>query len=334
MNVLVTGGAGYIGSHVCKALSQKGCLPIAFDNLSRGNRWAVKWGPLEEGDIADGGRLREVLEKFDPVAVMHFAAYAYVGESVVKPLDYYRNNVAATSALLQTIIDFRPLPIIFSSSCATYGLPERVPISEDHPQRPINPYGQSKLVVERMLVDVHAAHGLPSIALRYFNAAGADTEGEIGEAHDPETHLIPLAITAARDGTAIQVFGTDYETPDGTCVRDYIHVADIADAHLSALDYLLGGGQSCALNLANSRGYSVNEVIAAAERVVGRGIRVQRAPRRPGDPPVLIGTAERARQLLGWKSDRSDLQRQIADAWRWMKNHDPSRGSISFMPTF
>jgi UDP-glucose-4-epimerase GalE len=333
MNVLVTGGAGYIGSHACKALSQKGCLPITFDNLSRGNRWAVKWGPLEEGDIADGGRLREVLEKFDPVAVMHFAAYAYVGESVAKPLDYYRNNVAATSALLQTLIDFRPLPFIFSSSCATYGLPERLPISEDHPQRPINPYGQSKLIVERMLVDVHAAHGLPSIALRYFNASGADTEGEIGEAHDPETHLIPLALTAARDGTAIQVFGTDYETPDGTCVRDYIHVADIADAHVSALDYLLGGGQSCALNLANSRGYSVNEVIAAAERVVGRGIRVQRVPRRPGDPPVLIGTAERARHLLGWKSDRSDLQRQIADAWRWMNNHDPSRGSISFMPT-
>jgi UDP-glucose 4-epimerase len=184
-----------------------------------------------------------------------------------------------------------------------------------------------------MLVDVHAAHGLPSIALRYFNASGADTEGEIGEAHDPETHLIPLALIAARDGTAIQVFGTDYETPDGTCVRDYIHVADIADAHVNALDYLLGGGQSCALNLANSRGYSVNEVIAAAERVVGRGIRVQRAPRRPGDPPVLIGTAERARHLLGWKSDRSDLQRQIADAWRWMNNHDPSRGSISSMPT-
>jgi UDP-glucose-4-epimerase GalE len=331
--ILVTGGAGYIGSHLCKLLSAKGYLPVTYDNLSRGNRWAVKWGPLEEGDIADSARLRAVLEKYDPVALMHFAAYAYVGESVEKPLDYYRNNVAGTAALLQTLIDFRPLPVVFSSSCATYGVPERVPIPEDHPQRPINPYGQSKLMVERILLDLHAASALSSVALRYFNASGADPDGEIGEAHDPETHLIPLIITAARDGTAIRIFGTDYETADGTCIRDYIHVMDIADAHVRALDYLLGGGRSCALNLANERGHSVKEVIAATERVTGRGIRVENAPRRAGDPPVLIGAADRARKLLGWTPARSDLQHQISDAWHWMKKQTqlPGRGT-SFTP--
>jgi UDP-glucose-4-epimerase GalE len=324
--ILVTGGAGYIGSHVCKALSAKGYLPITYDNLSRGNRWSVKWGPLEEGDIADSRRLRAVLEKYNPVALMHFAAYAYVGESVQKPLDYYRNNVAGTAALLQTLIDFSLLPVVFSSSCATYGVPERLPIPEDHPQRPINPYGQSKLMVERMLIDLHAAYGLSSIALRYFNASGADPDGEIGETHDPETHLIPLVVTAARDGTAIRVFGTDYETPDGTCIRDYIHVVDIADAHLRALDCLLGGGQSCALNLANARGHSVKEVIVATERVTGRSIRVENAPRRPGDPPVLIGSADRARGVLGWAPARSDLQLQISDSWNWIeKQNQPSR---------
>jgi len=331
--ILVTGGAGYIGSHVCKSLSAKGYLPITYDNLSRGNRWAVKWGPLEEGDIADSGRLRAVLEKYDPVALMHFAAYAYVGESVQKPLDYYRNNVAGTATLLQTLIDFRLLPVVFSSSCATYGAPERVPIPEDHPQRPINPYGQSKLIVERMLMDLYAAYGLSSIALRYFNASGADPDGEIGEAHDPETHLIPLVITAARDGSAIRIFGTDYETPDGTCIRDYIHVADIANAHLLALDCMLGGGQSCALNLANERGHSVKEVIAATERVTGRSIRVENAPRRPGDPPVLIGTADRARSLLGWSPARSDLEHQISDAWSWIRKQNQLPGrSTSFTP--
>jgi UDP-glucose-4-epimerase GalE len=330
LKVVVTGGAGYIGSHVCKALSAKGFSPIAYDNLSRG-RWAVKWGPLEEGDIADIRRLRAVLEKYEPVALMHFAAYAYVGES--RPLDYYRNNVAATAELLQTLIDYRPLPVVFSSSCATYGIPERVPISEDQPQRPINPYGQSKLVVERMLVDLNAAYGLTSISLRYFNASGADPDGEIGEAHDPETHLIPLVLTAGRAGNTIKIFGTDYETPDGTCVRDYIHVIDIADAHLRALDCLLGGGQSCALNLANARGHSVKEVIACAERVIGHGIRAEGAPRRPGDPAILIGSADRAHNLLGWTPTRSDLLQQITDAWKWMEKEDQSRGQRpSVMP--
>jgi UDP-glucose-4-epimerase GalE len=318
--ILVTGGAGYIGSHVCKTLFAKGHLPVTYDDLSRGNRWAVKWGPLEEGDIADGGHVRAVLEKYAPVAVMHFAAYAYVGESMQRPLDYYRNNVAGTATLLQTLIDFRLVPIVFSSSCATYGVPERVPTPEDHPQRPINPYGQSKLMVERMLVDLHTAYDLRSVALRYFNAAGADPDTEIGEAHDPETHLIPLVIAAARERTTIRIFGTDYETPDGTCIRDYIHVVDIADAHVRALDYLLGGGQSCALNLANACGHSVKEVIAATGRVTARSIRVEAAPRRPGDPPILVGSADRARDVLGWKPERSDLQRQISDAWNWLKS--------------
>jgi UDP-glucose-4-epimerase GalE len=318
LNILVTGGAGYIGSHACKTLAAKGYTPISYDNLSRGNSWAVKWGPLEEGDIADTARLRAVLEKHQPTALMHFAAYAYVGESVAQPLLYYINNLAGTATLLRTVLDFRCIPVVFSSTCATYGVPERVPISEDHPQRPINPYGHSKLFVERMLADLHVASGLPWVALRYFNAAGADPGGEIGEAHDPETHLIPLVATAARTGEAVRIFGTDYATPDGTCVRDYIHVSDIADAHMRALEYLLKGGKSCALNLANSRGYSVREVIAAAQRVSGRTIRAEIAERRPGDPPVLIGDARQARALLGWQPARSDLELQIGDAWNWM----------------
>src|SRR6266568_6476010 len=238
LNILVTGGAGYIGSHACKALAAAGYVPIAYDNLSRGNRWAVKRGPLEQGDIADPARVRAVLEKYRPAALMHFAAYAYVGESVEQPLLYYKNNFAGTAALLQTVLGFRTIPVVFSSSCASYGVPERVPIPEDHPQRPINPYGYSKLFIERMLADLNVASGLPWIALRYFNAAGADPDGQIGEAHDPETHLTPLVLAAALTGVPVRIFGNDYETPDGTCIRDYIHVSDIADAHLRALEHL------------------------------------------------------------------------------------------------
>ena len=300
LKILVTGGAGYIGSQACKALAARGFEPIVYDNLSRGNGWAVKWGPLEEGDVADTGRVRAVLEKHRPAAVMHFAAFAYVEESVREPLLYHRNNIGGTTALLQALIDYGPLPFVFSSTCSTYGIPRTIPIPEDHPQNPINPYGLSKMVVERMLADLDLARGLRSVSLRYFNAAGADPEGEIGEAHNPETHLIPLVLAAAREGTPVRVFGTDYDTPDGTCIRDYIHVVDIADAHLRALDYLLKGGTSCALNLANARGYSVKEVVATAERVCGRPIATEIAPRRDGDPPVLIGSAVRAHALLGW----------------------------------
>jgi UDP-arabinose 4-epimerase len=326
MKIIVTGGAGYIGSHVCKVLAAKGFEPVVFDNLSRGNRWAVKWGPLEVGDIADSARLRGVLEQYRPASVMHFAAYAYVGESVENPLLYYNNNVAGTAALLQTIIDFQAIPFVFSSTCSTYGVPEVLPIPEDHPQRPINPYGFSKLVVERMLADLNSARGLRSVALRYFNAAGADPDGEIGEAHDPETHLIPLVLAAARDGNPVDVFGDDYDTADGTCVRDYIHVLDIAEAHVRALEYLLRGGASCYLNLANARGYSVKEVIATAERVTGKPIRVRMVRRRAGDPAVLVGSHKRARAILGWEPTRSDLAIQLRDAWNWMQTAAAHKG--------
>jgi UDP-glucose-4-epimerase GalE len=318
MKILVTGGAGYIGSHACKILAANGFEPIAYDNLSRGNRWAVRYGPLEVGEVGDTQRVRWVLKKYRPLAVMHFAAYAYVGESVSNPLLYYRNNVSETANLLDAIVELGPIPVVFSSTCATYGVPVKLPISEDHLQHPINPYGYSKLVIERILADLDRAHSLRSVSLRYFNAAGADPEGEIGEAHDPEPHLIPLVLAAARDGTTVRVFGDDYDTSDGTCVRDYIHVCDIADAHLRALKYLIDGGLTCALNLANERGFSVLEVIEMAKRVSGKPIQIQIAPRRPGDPPTLIGSSERARTLLGWGPTRSELAQQVSDAWNWM----------------
>jgi UDP-arabinose 4-epimerase len=321
VNILVTGGAGYIGSHACKALAAEGHTPITYDNLSRGNDWAVKWGPLERGNISDVQRVKEILKRYQPAAIMHFSAYAYVGESVQKPLLYYDNNVAGSCALFRAVMDFKDIPVVFSSTCATYGVPKQVPISEDHPQRPVNPYGSSKLFVEWMLRDLHASHGLRSISLRYFNAAGSDPDGEIGEAHDPETHLIPLAIEAARKGTTLRIFGADYDTLDGTCIRDYIHVSDIADAHIRALDHLLSGGDTCALNLANERGYSVKEVISVVENLLGRAVSVKFADRRPGDPAILIGDSRRAQSILGWHAKRSDLETQISDAYRWMETN-------------
>lgn len=322
MNVLVTGGAGYIGSHACKALASAGYIPITYDNLSRGNRWAVKWGPLIEGDIADGARIQEAINTFKPVALMHFAALAYVGESVQHPLQYYQNNVSGTACLLKAILDTKKIPVVFSSTCATYGVPDQVPISEDHPQRPINPYGSSKLFVEKILRDLNSSDGVPWIALRYFNAAGADPDGDIGEGHDPETHLIPLAIAAVRGQSPLQVFGDDYETPDGTCIRDYVHVSDIAAAHVLAVKHLLKGERSCALNLANARGYSVKEVIATVERVTGRAVQYRTVPRRSGDPAVLVGDARQALAVLGWKPTQSDLETQVKHAWEWFKKRD------------
>jgi UDP-glucose-4-epimerase GalE len=328
VNILVTGGAGYVGSHACKALAAGGHLPITYDNLSRGNYWAVKWGPFEKGDIGDARQVRTVLEKYRPSALMHFAAYAYVGESVEQPLLYYRNNFANTVTLLQAVVDFCRIPVVFSSSCATYGIPECVPITERHPQHPINAYGRSKLFVERLLADLNVACGLPWIALRYFNAAGADPDGEIGEAHDPETHLIPLVLAAMRTGAPVRIFGEDYGTLDGTCVRDYVHVSDIADAHVRALDYSLKGGDSCALNLANSRGYSIKEVIAVAEKVCRCHVPLEIVGRRPGDPPMLIGSADLARAILGWRAVRSDLETQIGDAWNWMCSAQKERMQV------
>jgi UDP-glucose-4-epimerase GalE len=255
---------------------------------------------------------------------MHFAAYTYVGESGVDPLLYYRNNVCGSTSLIDAVVRTNKMPIVFSSTAAVYGTPQSVPIAEDAAPAPINPYGFSKYTVERILADADRAYGLKSVALRYFNAAGADPDGEIGENHVPETHLIPLVLAAARDGTAVKIFGADYDTPDGTCVRDYIHVLDIASAHLAALDHLLAGNASCVCNLANARGYSVKEVIAAAERVCGMPVRTEVVGRRAGDPPVLIGQADRARALLGWTPHRSELTTQIADAWRWIARGLPA----------
>lgn len=316
--VLVTGGAGYIGSHACKALAQAGYLPVAFDNLVYGHRWAVRWGPLEVGDIADRARLDAVIAQYRPVAVMHFAAFSYVGESVSDPGKYYRNNVAGTLTLLEAMRDHGIDRLIFSSTCATYGVPMEIPISEAHPQAPINPYGASKWMIERMLADFGAAHGLRSVALRYFNAAGADPEAEIGEDHDPETHLIPLVLDAAAGRRPhITVFGEDYDTPDGTCIRDYIHVTDLADAHVLALRALDAGEPGAAYNLGNGLGFSVQEVIDHAREVTGLKVPVIAGPRRPGDPPRLVGDARRATTELGWQPRYADLDRIIETAWQW-----------------
>lgn len=320
--ILVTGGAGYIGSHACKALAHAGHTPVTYDNLVYGHRRAVRWGPLEEGDIADRARLDAVIETYRPVAVLHFAAYAYVGESVADPGKYYRNNVAGTLTLLEALRDHGVSRLIFSSTCATYGMPQDVPITESHPQNPINPYGASKLMIERMLADFETAHGLRSIALRYFNAAGADPDAEIGEAHDPETHLIPLVLDAAAGRRpSITVNGDDYDTPDGTCIRDYIHVTDLAEAHVLALRALERGAPSGACNLGNGQGFSVREVIERARRVTGCTIPVEIGPRRPGDPPRLVGDARQAHRTLGWTPRHADLDTILATAWAWHRKN-------------
>ncbi len=316
--VLVTGGAGYIGSHACKRLALAGYRPVAYDSLVRGHREAVRWGPFVEADLADAERLADALKRFDVAAVMHFAAFAYVGESMTNPELYFRNNVGNSMRLLEAMHVAGVRHIVFSSTAAIYGIPDRVPIPESAPQRPVNPYGESKLMVERMLHWYGEAHGVTHASLRYFNAAGADPEGEIGEDHDPETHLIPLVLEAASGRRAqVDILGTDYATPDGTAVRDYIHVQDLADAHVKAIAHLLGGGGSLELNLGTGEGYSVREVIAAAERVTGRRIPRREAPRRPGDPPALVAEAHRARAALGWAPALSEIDRILATAWGW-----------------
>ena len=318
--ILVTGGAGYVGSHACKALATAGHTPVVYDNLSRGHREFARWGPLEVGDLGEAAKLDAVFARHRIDAVMHFAALAYVGESVEQPALYYRNNVGGTLELLEAMRRAGVGLMVFSSTCATYGVPERMPITEDLPQQPINPYGATKLMIERVLRDYEPAYGLRSVALRYFNAAGCDPDGEVGEDHEPETHLIPRVLMAA-DGMLprIDVFGTDYPTPDGTCLRDYIHVADLADGHVRALDYLQRGGASSAINLGTGRAFSVREVIAAAGRVTGRRIPVHEGPRRAGDPPVLVADATRARTLLGFAPRYSEIEPIVETAWRWHK---------------
>jgi UDP-arabinose 4-epimerase len=317
--VLVTGGAGYIGSHTCKALRRAGLSPVSYDNLSRGNPEAVQWGALEIGELADRERLLDVMARHAVRAVIHFAAFAYVGEANENPAMYYRNNVGGTATLLDAMHARGVDKIVFSSSCAVYGLPRAVPIAEHGPLAPINPYGATKAICEQMLKECAAAFALQFIALRYFNAAGADPDGAIGECHVPETHAIPLLLDVAAGAQPhFTIFGDDYPTADGTCIRDYVHVTDLADAHVAALHALLdGGAENGAFNLGTGRGWSVRELVDTVRAVTKRPLPVQVGPPRAGDPPHLAADASRARDRLGWQPRYSDIAIQIAHAWAW-----------------
>ncbi|MFQ4146421.1 UDP-glucose 4-epimerase GalE [Chlorogloeopsis sp. ULAP02] len=324
--ILVTGGAGYIGSHTVLALKRAGYEVVILDNLVYGHRDLVEKAldvELIVGDTGDRTLLDKLFQSHEIAAVMHFSAYAYVGESVVDPAKYYRNNVVGTLTLLEAMLAASIKKFVFSSTCATYGVPNIVPIPEDHPQNPINPYGATKLMVEQILSDFDVAYDLKSVRFRYFNAAGADPNGLLGEDHNPETHLIPLVLLAALGKReSISVFGTDYPTADGTCVRDYIHVSDLADAHVLGLEYLLKGGNSEVFNLGNGNGFSVKEVIETAKQVTGKDIKVVECDRRPGDPPALIGSGDKARKILGWQPQYSALPEIITHAWQWhQKRH-------------
>jgi UDP-glucose 4-epimerase len=319
--ILIVGGAGYIGSHLNKEISKKGIKTVIFDNLSYGHRDFVKWGTFEQGDLGNIEDIRSVFRKYPIEAVMHFAAFTYVGESVEDPQKYYLNNVKNTLNLLQVMLEENVKYFVFSSTCATYGNPVEIPITENHPQNPINPYGKGKLIVETVLKDYSDAYGLKYASLRYFNAAGADPDGDVGELHDPETHLIPLILdVAAGKREDIKIFGTDYDTPDGTCIRDYIHVTDLAEAHILALEYLQNGGKSDFFNLGNGNGFSVKEVIETARKVTGKNIKAAEADRRPGDPPILVGSSDKAKRTLNWNPKYDELSKIIETAWNWHKN--------------
>jgi len=323
LNILVTGGAGYIGSHVCKKLAQNGYNPIVIDNLTRGNKWAVKWGPLEIGDILDSDFIERVMKKYAPVSVMHFAALAYVGESVNYPNLYYNTNVTGTLNLLDAMIKFNISKIIFSSSCATFGIPKRIPIQENDEQNPINPYGFSKLIIEKLLEDYFKAHKISSVSLRYFNAIGADKDAEIGEVHNPETHLVPSAFNVAIGRMkSIDIYGNDYDTDDGYCIRDYIHVDDLAAAHILSLEYLdKGNTGSYKFNLGTGRGFSVMEVIKTIKKITNKKINFNIVSRRDGDPPELVAAVKGAHDFLKWRPQITDLSVQINDAWAWHKKY-------------
>lgn len=323
MAILICGGAGYIGSHVNKQLHKEGYETVVFDNLVYGHREAVKWGCFEQGDLKNPEDIENVFRKYPIEAVFHFAAYAYVGVSVTEPEKYYYNNVVNTLNLLGVMRKYGCRKIIFSSTCATYGEPQRLPLTEDMEQRPINPYGMTKLMVEKIFQDYYNAYGLQFVVLRYFNAAGADPDGEIGESHQPETHIIPLVLDAAGGCREdIKVFGTDYDTPDGSCIRDYIHVYDLATAHLLSLHYLEQGGESDFFNLGNEQGVSVLEVIEAAKNVTGREFKVTLAGRRAGDPARLVGSSEKAGRVLGWKPVYGDIHTIVEHAWRWHESRE------------
>jgi len=318
--VLLTGGAGYIGSHMAKVLQRAGAHPVILDDLSKGYRDALRYGEVIIGSTGDKRLLQKIFSQNRFDAVMHFAAFIEVGESVQSPARYYRNNVMNTQVLLETMMEQNVQNFVFSSSAAIFGEPQKLPINEYHPSAPVNPYGRSKLMVEQMLADYDTACGLKSVSLRYFNAAGADPEGELGERHEPETHLIPLVLRAASGKLeSISVFGTDYDTRDGTCIRDYIHVLDLCQAHMLALDHLLSGKPGGSYNLGNGSGFSVREVIEAARRVTGRNIVVHEEPRRIGDPAQLVADYSLARKELGWIPRITDLETIIEDAWRWEK---------------
>jgi len=316
--ILIVGGAGYIGSHVNKLLAKNSFKTVVFDNLVYGHREAVQWGEFVLGDLADRDQIRLCFRKYPIEAVMHFSAFAYVGESVVHPARYYMNNVANTLNLLEAMREANVRYFIFSSTCATYGVPQEIPIIEDHPQRPVNPYGRSKLMIENILEDYDKAYGIRHVNLRYFNAAGADPEGKIGERHSPETHLIPLAVYAALGiNNDIRIFGTDYPTKDGTCIRDYIHVTDLSDAHIKALEYVKDKDMSNSFNLGNGIGHSVREIIDAVKRISGNDIRVIESERREGDPPVLISNYKKAVDILDWRPHYADIDTIVDTAYRW-----------------
>ena len=326
--ILVTGGAGYIGSHTVRQLAGAGQRVIVLDNLVYGHREAIvdENATLIVGEMSDSDLVEKIFSENEITAVIHFAAYAYVGESVTDPLKYYRNNTAAALTILQAMKDHGCGQFIFSSTCATYGNPQKVPMSESHPQDPINAYGQSKLMLEKILADCGRAHGLRSVCLRYFNACGCSDDGVIGEDHDPETHLIPLALMAITgEIEQLTVFGTDYPTPDGTCIRDYIHVDDLAGAHIAALEYLSGGGESTRVNLGTGNGTSVREIIDTAEAVTGKQVPVVYGERREGDPPELVADASKAKQVLGWEAQITDLNQIISSAWAWMSGSRQGR---------
>jgi UDP-glucose-4-epimerase GalE len=319
--VLVTGGAGYIGSHAAKALHQAGYRVVVYDNLVAGHRAAVKYGPLVEGDITDVGALRAALRQHEVFAVMHFAAFLDVGESVRDPLRYYRNNVVGALSVLEAMVAESVVHFVFSSTCATYGEPIETPITETHPQKPINAYGETKLAVEKALPHLERAYGMRWVALRYFNASGADPDGEIGEDHSPEIHLIPRAIQAATGGPGLTVFGDDYPTPDGTCLRDYIHVSDLGTAHVAALEAIAETGKSDAYNLGTGHPHSVREVIDTVQRVTGHTVPWTLGPRRPGDPAVLYAAAHKAQSELHWTPRYADLETIVRTAWDWHRTH-------------
>jgi UDP-glucose 4-epimerase len=322
-NILVAGGAGYIGAHACLDLFNKDFTPIVYDNLSNGHAEFVKWGPLEIGDIRDRNKLDEVLRKYQPLAIMHFAAAIEVGDSFRDPIGCYDNNVAGTITLLRAAQAAGIDKIVFSSTCATYGVPLSIPMNETHAQSPINPYGRSKLIVEQILKDADLYQGFRSFILRYFNAAGADPEGRIGEWHSPETHAIPIAIeTALGRRPHFQILGTDYDTRDGSCVRDFVHVLDLADAHTRAIEHLLNSGTSHALNLGTGYGTTVKELLETVQRVVGRDFEIKYGPRREGDSPALVADSALARRTIGW-SPRHDLQSIIGTAWNWHSRFFP-----------